>query len=177
VKLTDAGLETVPLFEEGIDLPHFASFPLVDSDEGRAAMRRYYEPFLDLARDREAPLVLSTPTWRANGDWGSLLGYEADDLAAVNRRVVEFLEAVKAGRDDVVIEGCIGPRSDGYSPTLLMDAREAEEYHAVQLRTLADTACTPGHRVHAHLRRRGRRHRPRGYVCGAPGTRRVHRRD
>jgi S-methylmethionine-dependent homocysteine/selenocysteine methylase len=73
-------------------------------------------------------LVLSTPTWRANGDWGSLLGYEADDLAAVNRRVVEFLEAVKAGRDDVVIEGCIGPRSDGYSPTLLMDAREAEEY-------------------------------------------------
>ena len=142
MKLTDAGMETVLLFEEGIDLPHFASFPLVDTDEGRAAMRRYYEPFLDLARDRDAPLVLSTPTWRANSDWGRLLGYEGDDLAAVNRRAVEFLETMKAGHDDVVIEGCIGPRSDAYSPTLLMDAQEAERYHVVQLRTLADTACT-----------------------------------
>jgi len=140
MKLADAGLETALLFEEGIDLPHFAAFPLVDLDEGRAAMRRYYEPFLELAGDRDVPLVLSTPTWRANGDWGRLLGYVGDDLAAVNRRAVEFLEAMQAGHD-VVIEGCIGPRSDAYSPTLLMDAPEAERYHAVQLRTLADTAC------------------------------------
>ena len=44
MRLTDAGLETVLVFDEGIDLPQFASFPLVDSDEGRAALRRYYRP-------------------------------------------------------------------------------------------------------------------------------------
>ena len=142
MRLTDAGLETVLVFDEGIDLPQFAAFPLVDSEEGRAALQRYYEPFLELARDRDVPLVLSTPTWRANSDWGRLLGYEDDDLAAVNRRAVEFLETVSADSDDVVIEACIGPRSDAYSPTLMMDALEAESYHAVQLRTLADTACT-----------------------------------
>jgi homocysteine S-methyltransferase len=82
VKLTGAGLETVLVFEEGIELPEFAAFPLVDSEEGRAALRRYCRPFLELARDRGVPLVLSAPTWRANPEWGRRLGYEGDDLAA-----------------------------------------------------------------------------------------------
>jgi homocysteine S-methyltransferase len=148
MKLTDAGLETVLLFDEGIDLPCFAAFPLVDSEEGRSALRRYYTQFLELARDRDVPIVLSAPTWRANPDWGRQLGYEGDELAAVNRRAVEFVEAVRDGvlgsaeRADVVIEACIGPRSDAYNPTLLMDADEAERCHAVQLRALAETACT-----------------------------------
>ena len=148
MKLTDAGLETVLLFDEGIDLPCFAAFPLVDSEEGRSALRRYYTPFLELARDRGVPIVLSAPTWRANPDWGRQLGCEGDELAAVNRRAIEFVENVRDGalgsaeRADVVIDACIGPRSDAYNPTLLMDADEAERYHAVQLRALADTGCT-----------------------------------
>ena len=56
--LTDAGMETVLLFKEGIDLPCFAAFPLVDTDTGRDALRRYFRPFLDLARDRGTPFVL-----------------------------------------------------------------------------------------------------------------------
>src|SRR5215475_14242841 len=140
MRLTDAGLETVLLFDEGIDLPHFAAFPLVDSEDGRAAMGRYYTPFIELARDRNLPLVLSAPTWRANADWGRLLGYEGDELAAVNRRAVGFLEDVRdevlepAARDGVAIEACIGPRSDAYRPTLVMAEKEAERYHATQLR-------------------------------------------
>lgn len=141
MRLTDAGLETVLVFDEGFELPQFAAFPLVDSDEGRAALRRYYQPFLELARDRGVPLVLSAPTWRANADWGRLLGYEDEALAAVNRRAIELLESMAAEYDDVVIEGSVGPRSDAYNPTLLMDADEAERYHAVQLRTFADAGC------------------------------------
>ena len=141
MKLTDAGLETVLVFDEGIELPHFAAFPLVDSEDGRAALRRYYGPFLELARDRDVPLVLSAPTWRANTDWARLLGYEDDDLASVNRRAVEFLEGMAADYDEVVIEGSVGPRSDAYNPAFLMDADEAERYHAVQLRTFADAGC------------------------------------
>jgi homocysteine S-methyltransferase len=147
MRLADAGLETVLVFDEGIKLPQFAAFPLVDSDGGRAALRRYYEPFLELARDRNVPLVLSSPTWRANTDWGRLLGYEGDDLAAVNRRALEFMESLRdemlepSDRDDVAIEGSVGPRSDAYRPSLVMEADEAERYHAVQLRTFAAAGC------------------------------------
>jgi homocysteine S-methyltransferase len=148
MRLTDAGLETVLLFDDGIDLPHFASFPLVDSDEGRAALRRYYEGFLELGRDRAVPVVLTAPTWRASSDWGRLLGYDGDELAAVNRRAVALVENVRdetlepEARAGVVVEGCVGPRSDAYRPTLLMDEEEAERYHAPQLRALAEAGCT-----------------------------------
>lgn len=135
------------LYKNGIELPSFAAFPLLDSDEGRAALRRYYEPFLQLARDRGTGFVLSSPTWRANPDWGEELGYDGDALAAVNRRAVAFLEEVRDDvltapeRADVVVEGCVGPRSDAYQPSLRMDAGEAERYHGLQLRALAEAGC------------------------------------
>ena len=147
MKLTDAGLETVLVFDDGFELPEFAAFPLVDRDDGRAALRRYYAEFLELARDRDVPLVLSAPTWRASSDWGRLLGYEGDELAEVNRHAVVFLESVRddvldpGACDGVLIEGCVGPRSDAYRPTLLMDEEEAEGYHAPQLHALAEAGC------------------------------------
>jgi homocysteine S-methyltransferase len=145
--LTDAGLETVLVFEEGLDLPCFAAFPLLDSEEGRVVLRRYYERFLQLARDRGAAFVLSSPTWRANPDWGELLGYDHDALVEVNACAVKFLEQVRDDvlapeeRDGVVIEGCVGPRSDAYRPTLRMDAEQAARYHSLQLRALEAASC------------------------------------
>jgi S-methylmethionine-dependent homocysteine/selenocysteine methylase len=146
--LTDAGLETVLVFEEGLDLPHFAAFPLLDSDEGRVVLRRYYEPFLRLAQDCSSAFVLSSPTWRANPDWGALLGYDEDALTELNVRAIGFLEQLRDDvmplgeqRDSVVVEGCVGPRSDAYRPRLRMDAAHAAAYHAAQLRAFAASGC------------------------------------
>jgi homocysteine S-methyltransferase len=141
LRLTDGGIETVLLFQHGVDLPHFAAFPLLDTDEGRARLRDYYEPFLRLADERGVGFVLSSPTWRASSDWGALLGYDAERLARVNRGAVSFLESLRAGRDTVVIDGCVGPRSDAYRPTRRMDPDEAERYHAPQLRAFAESSC------------------------------------
>jgi S-methylmethionine-dependent homocysteine/selenocysteine methylase len=47
--LTDGGIETVLMFRDGIDLPAFATFPLLEHDAGRTAVRSYLEPFLELA--------------------------------------------------------------------------------------------------------------------------------
>ena len=47
--LTDGGIETVLIHQQGIDLPAFAAFPLVDDERGREALRDYFEPFLTLA--------------------------------------------------------------------------------------------------------------------------------
>ena len=95
LSLTDAGMETALIFDQGIELPCFAAFPLVETEEGRDALRRYYQPFLDLARDHDAPFVLDAPTWRANPDWGAELGYDAAAVAAVNRRSVAFVDEVR----------------------------------------------------------------------------------
>jgi S-methylmethionine-dependent homocysteine/selenocysteine methylase len=143
--LTDAGAETALIFHQGVDLPGFATFPLLDSDNGRAALQEYIEPFLELARRHDAGFVLGTATWRANPDWGVELGYDEAALAAVNRKAVEFAEELRAGAPrserPVLIEGVIGPRGDAYAPSSLMTAGEAERYHSAQLQALGDSAA------------------------------------
>jgi homocysteine S-methyltransferase len=143
--LTDAGVETALIFHQGVDLPGFATFPLLESESGRAALRDYIDPFFELARTRDAGFVLGTATWRANADWGAELGYDAAALAAVNRRAVEFAEELRAGTPawdrPVLVEAVIGPRRDGYAPSSQMTAAEAERYHSTQLQTLGDTAA------------------------------------
>ena len=133
VALTDGGIETVLLFHEGFDLPCFASFPLLGEERGRAALRRYFEVFLDAAQQQGRPFVLDTATWRANPDWGAQLGYDEGALAAANRDAVEFARELAAGRPDVIVNGSIGPRGDGYVVGTQMTAEEATEYHAWQI--------------------------------------------
>ena len=142
--LTDGGMETDLIFHQGIDLPAFATFPLLERRAGRQALRSYFEPFLELARTRGTGFVLGSCTWRANADWGSELGYDAAALAAVNRRAIEFIEELRAAAPDdqgrLVLEAPIGPRAEAYAPSFLMTAGEAEQYHSAQLQTLSDTA-------------------------------------
>ena len=142
--LTDGGIETTLIFHDGLELPAFAAFPLLESAEGVAALRRYYEPYLQLARERRVGFVLEAPTWRANRDWGTRLGYSPDALGALNRNAVALMEELRAaheGDEPFVISGCIGPQGDGYDPDEFLSADAAEEHHAAQISTFADTAA------------------------------------
>ena len=136
--LTDGGMETTLLFHEGFELPCFAAFPLLGEARGRAALRRYFEPFLATAQERGLPFVLGTTTWRANPDWGTRLGYDDDALAAANAEAVVFARELAAGRPDVTINGVIGPRGDGYVAGERMSADEAAAYHRRQIGVLRE---------------------------------------
>jgi S-methylmethionine-dependent homocysteine/selenocysteine methylase len=138
--LTDGGLETTLVFHEGVDLEHFAAFPLLDEAGGRDVLRAYFVPFLALAREHGAAFQLDTPTWRANRDWGARLGYDAAALDRVNRDAVAFareLAAAEAPDVPVRINGAIGPRGDGYVVEERMDAAEAAAYHGDQVASFA----------------------------------------
>lgn len=133
--VTDGGMETDLIFNKGIDLPHFASFVLLENAMGEASLRQYYEQYVAIAHKYNAGLVLESPTWRANTDWGALLGYDEPALAKVNQKAIAFLQEIRAGHDTVpmVISGCIGPRGDGYSPQDKMNAATAADYHTPQI--------------------------------------------
>lgn len=139
--LTDGGMETTLIFHEGIDLPHFAAFVLLDNPEGREKLKQYYASYLAVARDHGTGFVLDSPTWRANPDWGAKLGYDAAALKAINVRSIAFLEELRAGWErpnaPCVISGAIGPRGDGYKAGN-MDADEAEAYHRPQIAAFAE---------------------------------------
>ena len=50
--VTDGGLETDLIFHRGLDLPDFASFPLLDDPQGREVLEDYYRGY---AVARSAP--------------------------------------------------------------------------------------------------------------------------
>jgi S-methylmethionine-dependent homocysteine/selenocysteine methylase len=137
VFLTDGGMETTLIFHEGLDLPLFMAFPLLNDAAGLAKIRAYYERYCGMARDAGAGFVLESPTWRANPDWAARIGYSKDALADINRKaidlMVEMRERFEAPRSPMVISGNIGPRGDGYVPGQMMSAQEAEDYHGEQI--------------------------------------------
>ena len=138
VSLTDGGMETTLIFHHGLDLPHFAAFTLLANEQGRDALSTYYDTYLDVAEEYDHPIVLDTATWRANTDWGELLGYSADALDEANRDAVALVRAaVSRHSARVVVSGAIGPRGDGYVAGLLMSAHDAQGYHGPQVRSLA----------------------------------------
>ena len=141
--LTDGGIETSLIFHQGLDLPEFAAFVLLDSDEGLDQLRRYYEPYVTLARESGTGFVLETPTWRASPGWAARLDVSADKLDALNRRAIGLMEELReqAGDNPVVISGCVGPEGDGYRPATLLSADAARDYHSTQIGTFADTAA------------------------------------
>jgi len=143
VFLTDSGLETELIFHDGIDLPSFASFVLLDEERGLKRLRDYYQQFATTAKAGGFGLVLETPTWRANPDWAATVGYSKAALADANRKaidlMVEIRELNETPRSPMVISGNLGPRGDGYDPGKMMSADEAAAYHAEQIEVFRGT--------------------------------------
>jgi homocysteine S-methyltransferase len=143
ILLTDGGMETWLIFSAGLELPQFASFPLVDDPRGVAVLRTYYSPYVEVARRAGRGLVLDAPTWRASSHWGELLGYGPAELDDVNRRAVGLVEDIRRESADVpiVIGGCVGPCADAYTADERLSADETFAYHLPQIQTLAQTAA------------------------------------
>ena len=100
----------------------FAAFVLAESEQGRAALRAYFDRYVAMAVKHGTGFILESPTWRANPDWGAKLGYDRDRLAAINRAAIamlrEFALATRrparpsssAGRSDRVATATIPAR-------------------------------------------------------------------
>jgi S-methylmethionine-dependent homocysteine/selenocysteine methylase len=139
--LADGGIETTLIYKEGFNLPCFAAFDLLKDETGLAGLRRYFEPYLVMARQRQLGIVLESPTWRANPDWAAKIGYSEAELAERQRRSIDLLVGLRAQYETpgapVVISACIGPRGDGYDPGRMMSSWEADAYHAPEIRNYA----------------------------------------
>ena len=139
--ITDGGLETTLIFHDVIDLPLFAAFKALETESGMAMMEAYMNRFADIALKAQRGFIMDTPTWRASARWASELGMSHSDLEAVHRETVATLTKMRRRFETLqspfVINGVIGPQDDGYAPTRVLTAAEAETYHAAQVKWFA----------------------------------------
>ncbi len=141
--VTDGGLETDLIFNHGVELPHFAAYPLVRSERGRALLAAYFAAYVAIASRVGAGLLLETPTWRANPDWGTRLGDSRRDLHDANARAVRQLLELRdsSAIDDVLVSGAIGPRRDAYAQGPPMEPSVAQAYHEQQVEAFAEAGA------------------------------------
>lgn len=141
--ITDGGMETDFIFNKEIYLPEFASYDLLRTQQGYETLFEYFKDYVELAQRFKLGLILETPTWRANSDWGKKLGDSLDALQQFNQKAVRLIEQIReqyqSEHAPIIISGCIGPRGDGYTVDSKMSVSEAQQYHATQIESFAQT--------------------------------------
>ena len=93
--LTYVGTETDLIFNRGVELPGFATYPLLASEQGRTRLRRYLSDMIALARTVGAGVILESHTWVANRDRALTSPRSGDRLA---RRSTAVQQCIKPAR-------------------------------------------------------------------------------
>ena len=141
--LTDAGIETDLIFNHGIEIREFAAHTLLPTQQGRAALSRYFEGFLSLADQQNTGFILDTVTWKAHRHWAEKLGATDGELKAANEDNVRFIAELRdrfsGNAKPIVLNAVIGPRGDAYRPEAVVSMDRAEQYYGQQLGWLAAT--------------------------------------
>ncbi len=137
--LVFAATGTDLIFNRGIELPGFASFPLVEDPKVQPIIVDQMRDLMKVAAEAGLGCIIDTLTWMANRDRAASLGYDAERLAALNRKAVALKCDLRdeTDRDDVLVALCIGPSRDAYARLAPMTVEAARSYHAVQIGSVA----------------------------------------
>ncbi|MDR5865189.1 homocysteine S-methyltransferase family protein [Halomonas koreensis] len=139
--LTEGGTETELMYKFGHELPHFAIYPLLDDPAAVADLHGMYRRYLEVAERHGLAVMMGGLDYRASPDWAERLGYSRAGLAEMQHRAIDFLREAaapfRARLPAVLVLGVVGPRGDAYGRGEAITATEAEDYHGVQLETLA----------------------------------------
>ena len=178
--LTDGGIETTLIYHDGLELPEFAAFVLLDAADGREALRRYYRRYLEIAASARTGFVLESPTWRAGFDWGAKLGYDERAMQRFNRDGVELMHELRRigsdGRGDR--DQRLHRAAWRRLPTRRTDVRRRRAARPSTASARAGGARRrPAHRDHDDDERRSDRRRARRRAGGPALRDLVHGRD
>lgn len=118
--------------------PRLENALLIYDEAGRTALTGVYRDYVSIAQQAGVPILVCTPTWRANPERIATAGITRD----VNGDAVAFLKQLKAQWMDqpssLFIGGLVGCKNDCYKPVEGLSTDAAEAFHLVQVRQLAD---------------------------------------
>jgi len=113
---------------------------LIYNKRGRQEMEKLYLGFTGIAAAHDLPLMICTPTWRANRQRLTAAGIRQD----VNADAVRFMEGIRRqtanGGKSIFIGGLVGCKNDCYRPQDALPEDAAAKFHSWQIDKLTRTA-------------------------------------
>jgi S-methylmethionine-dependent homocysteine/selenocysteine methylase len=110
--------------------------PLILSEEGRVALRSLYQEYLGIAAATDRPILLCTPTWRANQERVAA-SKQRQDINVEAAKFMKELVADETKKVNAKIGGLIGCKNDCYLPEQGLSLDEASDFHKWQINELA----------------------------------------
>jgi S-methylmethionine-dependent homocysteine/selenocysteine methylase len=119
--------------------PFIVNSAFIYDEAKRSALETIYRQYLDIGFQSDLPLLLSTPTWRANRKRIAAAGYEGRDVNGDNFR---FLDGLRTSygvyAQKVVICGLLSCHGDAYNPEEALETDVAFEFHSWQAMKLSE---------------------------------------
>lgn len=120
----------------GLD-PYLAHASLIYETEKKSFLENIYKQYIDTVKPFSLPMILLTPTWRANKERIALAGLSDKN---VNADCFSFLSQIREEYGEyankIFIGGLIGCKGDSYKPDQALNREEAAEFHRFQVGAL-----------------------------------------
>lgn len=119
--------------------PFLLNSLMIYNEKGKILLGKIYKQYIDLADENKTPIMILTPTWRANPERSKLAQV---DIRSVNEDAFIFMNEIRKTygyfSDKIFIGGLIGCKGDSYKPEEALSSAEAFDFHSPQVNILAD---------------------------------------
>jgi homocysteine S-methyltransferase len=117
--------------------PHVLNSSLVYNSTGRNHLETIYRQYIDCACRKNLPMIVLTPTWRANPERISRAGLDNQDVITDCFNFLDSLrETYGPYAEKIFIGGLIGCYGDAYRPKEALPAGTARVFHHQQIYSL-----------------------------------------
>jgi homocysteine S-methyltransferase len=112
--------------------------PLIYTDSGRQALTTLCSSYIDIAQAADRPILVGTPTWRANPERINAAGLDRNLNADAAAFMLGLRESYAEWAPNIIIAGLMGVKNDAYQPGEALGAVAAAEFHIQQAAWLAE---------------------------------------
>lgn len=112
---------------------------MIYEKDGKSLLEKIYREYLDIAKSSDLPIMLLTPTWRANKERTSKANV---DMKLINTDAFAFVDNIRKSygsfSEKIYIGGLTGCKGDAYRPEEALNENDAYAFHKDQMQVLAD---------------------------------------
>jgi S-methylmethionine-dependent homocysteine/selenocysteine methylase len=112
---------------------------MIYDEAGKSLLEKIYREYIDIAESSDLPIMMLTPTWRANKERTKIANV---DINTINADAFLFVDNIRKSygnfSDKIFIGGLTGCKGDAYKPEEALNEYEAYHFHKEQMQILAD---------------------------------------